>query len=160
MIATPISDLMCTYQESLSIEHFDALVERLATTAVGVHLFGVAPPEAERNLVADGKGISLASTTHGDGKSRLVAFADPREFNRRFGPKCNGEMLGKTLFEVVLHNPDCHGILINSATSETSVVIPRSDIEMAHSYLCRSNEAAQEPVEQPMPKPRWWQVWK
>jgi hypothetical protein len=159
MSATPISDLIELYQESPSAEHFDALVDCLASSPVGVHLFGAVQSDTERNLVADGETVSLASTMHGDGKSRILAFADPREFLHRFGPKCNGEMPGQALFEVVLHNSDCHGILLNSARAETSVVIPRSEIASLQSHVRRipSDQAV---TLSAAPTPRWWEFWK
>lgn len=160
MNTTPLSDLMRTYQESTSIEDFDALVEYFATVAVGVHLSGLAPQATERNLVAGDGEVSVGNTIHGDGKSRVVAFADPREFNRRFGPKCNGEMLGMTLFEVVLHNPSCHGILVNSAVAESSVIIPREEIESAFPFLSRAPAMRPNQVSPPSTKSKWWQVWK
>ena len=77
----------------------------------------------------------------------VLAFADPEAFARRFGRPFNGGMTGAALLAAVLANPECAGVLVNSALAEVSVAIDRPTAEA----LVRAGRP-------PAPKP-WWRFW-
>ncbi len=155
MSDTPLSDLINSFHQSKTDEDFDALLELFKGSPIGVLAIGVKQGESEQTIVVEEGDITLASTGFGDGKSRILAFADPREFNRRFGKKSNGEMPGSSLFAAVLLNPGCAGILLNSAQGEISVVIPRERIQGVRSMAPGiADSIHQEPVR------KWWEIWK
>lgn len=54
-----------------------------------------------------------------------LAFADPAAFAARLGRPFNAELTGEALLATVLLNPECAGVLVNSALAEVSVVIDR-----------------------------------
>ncbi|MDL5030630.1 hypothetical protein QRD43_01825 [Pelomonas sp. APW6] len=160
MSATPLSDLIRKFHQTRSREDFDAVVELCVRAPIGIVAVGVQPKAHEDVTIASDGNISLGNTTHGDGVSRLIAFADPREFRARFGNnKCNGEMLGAELFKTALHNHECAGVLLNCATEEISVPIPRSDIEDAIENLAPRSRQLHDVMEEVPPKRKWWQVW-
>jgi hypothetical protein len=133
------ADSLSTYIESLqkawAQPEFEALLARLHASPVGVLAGKNKPDEPIQATLLDGEPIALSSTTHGDGLRRIVAFAEPHEFVKRFGPRLNAEVSGKTLMEVVLENEGCHGIILNSATSANSITIGRNDIQRYCSAL-------------------------
>ncbi len=120
-----LSDLIDSLHESWTAERFNMLLAKLKASSVGIIAINVPDHYLGKTVRTASEGVTLASTRHGDGKSRILAFAEPRDFVAKFGPKCNGEMLGAEVIKVVLHNPDCAGILLNSAKSEISIVIER-----------------------------------
>jgi hypothetical protein len=93
--------------------------------------------------------FSLATTTHGGGRTMLLAFADPEQFARRFGVPFNATIMGKDLLATVLLNPECEGVLVNSATAEVSIVIDRATVE---------SQVAMGLHHTPKQK-AWWQFW-
>jgi hypothetical protein len=73
--------------------------------------------------------LSVGSTLHVGGRPMVLAFADPEAFAARFGQPFNASLAGEVLLATVLLNPDCAGVLINSALAEVSVVIDRATAE-------------------------------
>jgi hypothetical protein len=59
----------------------------------------------------------------------VLAFADPEAFAARFGRRFNAVIAGEAVLATVMLNPNCAGVLVNSALSETSVVIDRATVE-------------------------------
>lgn len=78
----------------------------------------------------------------------VLAFADPEAFAARFGPRFNSTIAGEALLAAVLFNPECNGVLVNSALAEVSVIIDRATAE---SLLRPAGERA-------AAKP-WWRFW-
>lgn len=74
--------------------------------------------------------VSLGVTTFHDGKTRIIAFADPEDFAARFGQKFNSVMIGLQLLDALRECSDFDGILVNSAASVHSFPIGRSDLQM------------------------------
>jgi len=125
----------------------EALVHAFAHAKVGVIAIGV-PEDADGNVTStDANPVSLGNTTHGDGKQRVVAFADPEEFVKRFGQPFNAEMLGIDVYRTVDANATGHGVLVNSATSETSMIISRASAEV---FLAGDVRGERRP---------WWKFW-
>lgn len=90
--------------------------------------------------------LTLGTSVTPDGQSALLTFADPAIFIRRYGARFNAEMNGIDVFRTVEANPDCVGVQVNSALSETSLIIPR---EGALSML-RPEAVTNKP---------WWKFW-
>jgi hypothetical protein len=124
MSDTPMSDAMAVHAETKTGESYDRFVELFRTSVVGVAIEGMPTPDQDGNLVADGD-LSVHSSTHGDGRSRILAYADPEVFLVNFGPRFNAGMRGEVLLGMAASDPDCAGILVNSATQEISLVIAK-----------------------------------
>ncbi len=150
MTPTPISDAIESLSSNWTSTKYDDFLRLLAGAGVGVCAVGVPPELVGRTINHTPPGVTLGSTSHG-GKSRILAYADPKEFIRKFGGQCNGEMPGSELFRVVLHNPDCGGILLNSALKEISFPVEREDIER---FVATSSKPKQESQ-----KHAWWRRW-
>jgi hypothetical protein len=125
-----ISSRIESLQRAWAQPEFESLLAALHQASVGVLASRNKPDEPiQATWLDEGETIALSSTAHGDGKRRVVAFAEPREFIQKFGPRLNAEVSGKSLMELVLANEACHGIILNSATSATSIAIGRADIQ-------------------------------
>jgi hypothetical protein len=72
--------------------------------------------------------LSAAMSHTPDGKKTLLACADRAVFIQRFKQPFNAEMGALALLKMAWANPDCEGIMVNSAASEHRVVIPRNHI--------------------------------
>jgi hypothetical protein len=160
MSATPLSDLIQSFHEARGGEDFEAMLALFLTSQIGIHAVNVPQGLQGQTVISKGEGIGLANTTHGDGKKRIVAFADPQEFIKRFGAKCNGEMLGGELIKVALHNTDCHGVLLNSARSEISTLLSRSVLEGLLEPSARETETQGNPVSSNLNGKKWWKFWQ
>lgn len=124
-----LSELITYLAESWHEETFDEFLALLLKSQLGVRVDGVPDGVSGPFVVGSTQSLSLGRTTFGDGRSRILVFADPEEFIARFGLQFNGEINGAMLVNVVLYNADCEGILVNSALSSISVPIERSDIQ-------------------------------
>jgi len=93
----------------------------------GLGVIAVGVPEGTSGQIksTSEKPIHLGQTSYGDGKRRVLAFADPQEFVRNFGQPFNAELKGADLLEMVVENRECDGILVNSAIAEESILISR-----------------------------------
>jgi len=121
---TPLSDVMAAHAESGTQDSYDRFVALFRESVVGVAIEGMPEPDEQGNLVSDGD-LSAHMTTHGDGLSRLVAYADPEAFLVNYGPQFNAGLLGEVLLGMAASDPDCAGVLVNSATQEISLVIAK-----------------------------------
>jgi hypothetical protein len=124
MSQTPLSDAMAVHAETGTGESYDRFVELFRTSVVGVAMDGLPVPDEQGNLVA-GEDVSVRSTTHGDGRSRIAAYADPEVFLVNYGPQFNAGIAGEVLLSMAASDPDCAGVLVNSATREISLVIAK-----------------------------------
>src|SRR5947209_2569776 len=123
---TPLSDLMTGFASSGSPESFAKFLAAFRGSKVGVIAVGVEPGSSGDVTSTAARPISVGLSGHGDGQPRVLAFADPVVFARRFGRPFNADMTGDALMKTALHNPRCVGILVNSAVSESSVTIDRA----------------------------------
>ena len=80
----------------------------------------------------------------------ILSFADPHVFVENYGGRCNGEMPGFDVLRTVLANPDCEGVLVNSATAEVSIVIDR---DVAMRFIASSGDDPH------LQKKEWWKFW-
>ncbi|MDP9795483.1 hypothetical protein J2S43_003995 [Catenuloplanes nepalensis] len=125
MSDSPLSDALAAYAGNRTDENWGRLVDVFRNSIVGA--VGAGPVSGGRA----GAGFGVSRTTHGDGRQRILTFADPPVYARTFGQHFNVGVPGSVLLEMAAGDLDCAGILINSATSETSVVITREAAEAA-----------------------------
>jgi hypothetical protein len=125
---TPLSDLITRYQESSSPADYAAFVDVFMRSRVGVVTAG---------LLAGGGGpvqstaahpITVSGVRTPDGRTMLLACADRDAFVARFHGRFNAEVSGHELAAMALANPDCPGIVVNSAASFDSIVITRETL--------------------------------
>ena len=147
-----LSMLIEALQAQPGREKYEHVLSVFSQSSVGVVVVGAPEGHPGGTLKADGERISLGSSQHGDGKSRILAFADPKEFSANFGPRFNGEMRGEDVFKVALHNQTCSGILLNSAKAPISLPMERVDIQ-------RFLQAVPPGQDGPAKRP-WWKRWK
>lgn len=115
---------MGAHAETGTGDSYDRFIALFRTSVVGIAIEGMPVPDDEGHLVSDGE-ISAYMTTHGDGRSRIVAYADPEVFLVNFGPRFNAGVPGEVLLGMAASDPDCEGVLVNSATQEISLVIAK-----------------------------------
>ncbi|MFI5909134.1 hypothetical protein [Dactylosporangium sp. NPDC051541] len=103
-----------------------ALYERFLTlfrdSVIGVVAEGT-PVTTPDGRTVSGSDMRVGNTTHGDGRSRILAWADPEAARANFGPRFNAGIAGATLLEMAGGSEGCAGILVNSATREVSLII-------------------------------------
>ncbi len=148
---TPLSDLMAAFASSGSPESFARFLAAFRGSKVGVVAVGAAPGSSGDVTSTAAQPISVGLSGHGDGQPRVLAFADPVVFARRFGQPFNADMTGEALMKTAMHNPRCAGILVNSAVSESSVRIDRATM----ASLINSPG----PQDTPMRRRPWWRFW-
>jgi hypothetical protein len=122
MTETPLSDVMAVHAETGSQQSYDRFVELFRRSVVGIMVDGM--PGVDEELASAGE-LSARSTTHGDGRSRILAYADPEVFLVNFGARFNAGVPGEILLGMAAADPECAGVLVNSATQEISLVITR-----------------------------------
>ncbi|MEV4134141.1 hypothetical protein AB0J72_18465 [Dactylosporangium sp. NPDC049742] len=145
MSDSPLSDIMGEHAATRSPESYERFVTLFRTSTVGIVTNGTPVLDASGRLVA-GSDLGAGQTTHGDGKARILTFADPEAALRNFGPRFNVGVSGAVVLQMAATDADCEGILVNSATEEVSLVISKST---ARSLVASGGEA--EP-----PRRRWW----
>jgi hypothetical protein len=77
---------------------------------------------------------------------------DSSVFDRNFGCQFNLTITGEELCRVALNDPDCRGVLVNSALSEISMAISRDTIVS----LIRPGPSQPQTNQ---PKKPWWKIW-
>jgi hypothetical protein len=147
MSDTPLSDLIAAHTASSSPESWGRFLDAFQVSEVGVHVVGAPAGVAGEFVTTADRPVSVGLTRHAGGRPMALAFADPEAFARRFGRPFNGGMTGAALLATVLANPECAGVLVNSALAEVSVVIDRPTAEA----LVRTGRP-------PVGKP-WWRFW-
>ncbi|AEV83738.1 hypothetical protein ACWT_2703 [Actinoplanes sp. SE50] len=113
---------MAEHAQTRDAEAYQRFVALFRSSTVGVVVTGTPVPDAPGGFVSDGT-LAVRRTGHGDGRQRILTFADPEVFARRFGPVFNAGMSGDALLRMAADDRECAGILVNSATAETSVII-------------------------------------
>ena len=109
-------------RDPLLYERFVALFR---TSTVGVVMSGTPVRDERGGLVSDGT-LGVGRTDYGDGQQRILTYADPEAFARKFGPQFNAGMAGEALLRMAADDPECQGILVNSAVHEQSVIISKA----------------------------------
>ncbi|MEO3817176.1 SseB family protein [Plantactinospora sp. B24E8] len=125
MSDTPLSDVMAEHAETKSPESYERFLRLFRAATIGIVAVGELAPDANGRVIADGN-LGAGRTSHGDGKSRLLAFADPEAALRNFGPRFNAGVPGEVLLRMAATDPESEGVLVNSATQEISLVISKS----------------------------------
>jgi hypothetical protein len=115
---------MAEHSDSRSPESYQRFLALFRASVIGIAARGAVTRDAQGQTVANGLGAG--KTTYGDGRQRLLAFADPEAFLRNFGPQFNGGVAGEVLLRMAAGDPDCEGILVNSATREISLIISKT----------------------------------
>lgn len=147
---TPLSDLIPVPPRTPTGNDYAAFLELFCRSQVGVMAVGAPEGTGGTVVSTDENPLALGLTDHVGGRRMVLAFADPIAFARVFGLRFNAEMRGLDVLRTALHNPDCQGVLVNSARAEASIVIER---ETAAS-LVAEREARVGSARRP-----WWKVW-
>lgn len=144
MSETPLSDVMSEHAETKTPESYDRFLRLFRASTVGIVATGV-PADAAHGHFASGN-LGAGRTTHGDGRPRVLAYADPEAALRNFGPRFNAGVSGEVLLQMAAADPDCEGVLVNSAICEISLVVSKPT---AQSLMTPAT------TEAPGPRP-WW----
>jgi hypothetical protein len=121
---SPLSDAMAEYAQNNTSDAFARFLSLFRSTTVGFVAVGAPSPS--------GGDVGAGRTTYGDGLTRILAYADPEVAWRNFGPRFNAGMSGEVFLQMAATDPECHGILVNSATQEISVIIDKPTAEAAY----------------------------
>ncbi|MGW0591814.1 SseB family protein [Streptosporangium sp. NPDC002607] len=121
MTDTPLSDVMDAHVQANTAETYAAFVEMFRNSVIGIIGVGLLEPDGRA-----GEGFSASQTTHGDGRPRILTFADPEVASQAPGSQCNVGIPGAVLLRMAAEDPSCEGILVNSATKLISIIISRA----------------------------------
>ncbi|MCP2329372.1 hypothetical protein HDA40_007879 [Hamadaea flava] len=124
MSQTPLSDAISDLVAGSVPDAYDRFLAVFRVSTVGVMMNGTPVPDGRGGFVAGGD-MTVGSTQHG-GRTRILAYADPEIFLRTYGPQFNAGLSGEVLLQMAAGSADGDGILVNCATSETSVAIDRA----------------------------------
>jgi hypothetical protein len=115
---------MAEYSDTGSPESYERFLALFRASVVGFVAVGDVKQNAQGQTVA-GDNLGAGKTTYGDGRPRVLAYADPEAAARNFGPRFNAGMAGEVLLRMAASDPGCEGILVNSATQQISLIISR-----------------------------------
>lgn len=124
MSDTPLSDVMTEHAETKTPESYERFLALFRASTIGIVATGTPVQDTHGRFTADGN-LGAGRTTHGDGWPRVLAYADPEAALRNFGPRFNAGMSGEVLLQMAATDPDCEGILVNSAIREISLIISK-----------------------------------
>lgn len=125
--STPLSDCISRYAEQGTRENYEQFLRVFLGSQLGVIVQGI-PQGASGQHVAGKNELTVAMSTAPDGKRMVLACADRAIFVQRFTQPFNGEVSAAALLKIAWSNPDCEGIMVNSAASEHRIVIPREHV--------------------------------
>jgi hypothetical protein len=125
MSDTPLSDVMADHALAQDPTAYQRFVTLFRSSTVGVVMSGTPVQDEQGSLKSDGT-LGVGRTDYGDGQWRILTFADPEAFTRKFGPQFNAGMSGEVLLRLAADDPECQGILVNSAIQQSSIVISKS----------------------------------
>jgi len=146
----PLSSLIALHIKEPDHQSFERIVEMFLHSEVGVMATG-APEGTSGNFVSTTENpITIGLSRDPEGNPAVLVFADPSTFVKNFGAKFNASTLGETVLQAVLLNPECHGVIINSATDEISFIIDR---ETTAAILGVTDTPG------PDPGQLWWKFW-
>lgn len=126
---TPLSDLIAAHSARGAPETWASFLDGFRTSQVGVLALGVPVGTVGDFVSTAEQPMSVGLTTHAGCRQMALAFADPEVFAARFGRPFNAAISGEALLATVLLNPECAGVLVNSALAQVSVVIDRAMTE-------------------------------
>jgi hypothetical protein len=118
---TPLSDAMAAHMQANNPETYAVFVEVFRNSVIGIVGAGALAPDGRA-----GEGYSAGRTTHGDGRPRILTFADPAVASQAPGSQCNAGVSGAVLLQMAAGDPASEGILVNSATEPISIIISRA----------------------------------
>lgn len=125
--STPLSDCISRYAAQGTPENYEAFLRAFLGSQLGVILTGI-PQGVSGEYKAGKNELQAAMSIAPDGKKTLLACADRAVFVQRFKQPFNAEVGAVALLRMAWANPDCEGIMVNSAASQHRVVIPRNHI--------------------------------
>ncbi|WP_346125326.1 hypothetical protein [Micromonospora coerulea] len=128
MSDTPLSDVMTEHAETKTPESYERFLALFRASSIGVVAIGAPAQDADGRFIAGGD-LGAGRTTHGDGRPRVLAYADPEAALRNFGPRFNAGLSGEVLLQMAAADPDCEGILVNSAIREISLIISKPTVQ-------------------------------
>lgn len=126
---TRLSDLIAAYLAGNSVETWMWFLDAFQVAELGVHVVGVPSGVVGKHVSTDDQPLSVGITKLSDGLLVILSYADPVAYVRRFGQPFNGGMIGSELLHTALANPECDGVLVNSALADVSVLIDRATAE-------------------------------
>ncbi|MGN9766573.1 hypothetical protein ACTMS2_15615 [Micromonospora sp. SD12] len=125
MSETPLSDIMSEHAETKTPESYERFLELFRNSMLGIVATGALGHAPQGHLATDGS-LSAGRTTYGDGRPRVLAYADPEAALINFGPRFNAGVSGGVLLQIAARDPDCEGILVNSGVREICLTISKS----------------------------------
>lgn len=125
MSATPLSDAITEHAETNTPDSYDRFLALFRASTIGIVAVGTPMQDSQSQIRADGS-LGAGRTTYGDGRPRILAYADPEAALRNFGPRFNAGLSGEVLLQMAAVDSESEGILINSATREISLIIEKS----------------------------------
>jgi len=144
---TPLSDAIALCVSENTRARYEEFIRVFLVSKMGVIASG---PQREPGTYKAGKdefGVAIGGTP--DGRKMVLACADRAVFVQRYSRPFNAEVDALALLNIAIANPDCEGILINSATSEHSIVIERARVAALLSS----------PPKRLIGKKPWWKFW-
>lgn len=142
-----IEDLHFKFQAQDSFAEF---LEAFRCAVVGVIALGVPQGSMGTFTSLPEHPVSLGSSTDNRGRHLVLAFADPDAFTRTFGARFNATMSGEAVLQTAVQNPSCHGVQVNSAKAEISILIDRHNAVS----LLETGKASPASPQRP-----WWKLW-
>ena len=123
-----LSALVAALQSSWSRHEFELLLATFRDAELGV--VDLNQPKGAHHAAPAGE-IQLGMV-QGEGEPpRIVAFDQPERWMAKLGHGCNLSMRGAEIFQRLLSQPDCAGIVLYSSEDEPlSITLERADIEL------------------------------
>jgi hypothetical protein len=138
---TPLSDLMAQHANMNDAQSYARVVEAFRGSTLGVIATG-APDQAAGDVTSTAEQpLQVGMTQTPDGRRMILVFADPPAFVRRFGRRFNAQMGGEAVLRTAASDPACDGVLVNSATSESALILDRGTIISALESRPASDDA-------------------
>jgi len=125
--STSLSDSISRYVEQGTPENYEHFLRVFLGSQLGVILKGI-PQGTSGQYVAGKDELTVAMSSTPNGKKMVLACADRAAFVQRFAQPFNAEVGATALLKIAWSNPDCEGIMVNSAASEHRILIPREHI--------------------------------
>jgi hypothetical protein len=150
MSDTPLSDLIAQHASMNDARSYTRVVEVFRQSKLGVIATG-APDRTVGDVTSTAeKPLQVGMTQTRDDRRMILVFADPPAFIRRFGRRFNAEMGGEAVLRTAASDPACDGVLVNSATSESALILERRTIISALESRPASGVADRK---------SWWKFW-
>lgn len=125
--STPLSDCISRCVQQDTRENYEQFLRVFLGSQLGVIVQGI-PARVSGQYTAGKNELTVAMSIAPDGKKTVLASAERAIFVQRFSQAFNAEVGAAALLNIAWSNPECEGIMVNSASSENRVVIPRKDI--------------------------------